>query len=471
MNPNHSTDLEIAKNLDTLSKIIDQAHSKIRNIWQKIQQVDGVQQLIQDIESASQDLTQSKQLVEEAISEIDKKKKESLETIKSEAGQILEQIKAVEKRIIETVGKSEPLIRKLSELTSDHSVLQHMQSILDETKQCQSLLAQALDDLKANQQQVEQDKQFICRAEDQAREVLNQIRGVEERIERTLNSLELLTTELEENRQFIETIKHDAWQILEQVESAQEQAKETLANLEQLLGRLDEVIGGRSVLQHVQYILDETKKYQFLLEQALHDLQTNRQQVEQDKDFIYRAENQTREILSQINQALVNLQVSQQKVETNKQAVEEANRNTGEILQQINQALSDLRVSQQKVETDKQIIQDIEDRIKRTLEQAHQVLIDLELIRNLPTKLRRLGITDSIVRKTDELLDRSIALSKQLEECRQETMAIREFEEYVRQFRKYRSGKQLRSFLYRELGFAGLVVYILHLLAPRRRNG
>jgi len=82
-----------------------------------------------------------------------------------------------------------------------------------------------------------------------------------------------------------------------------------------------------------------------------------------------------------------------------------------------------------------------------------------------------LGITDSIVRKTDELLDRSIALSRQLEECRQETMAIREFEEYVRQFRKYRSGRQLRSFLYRELGFAGLVVYILHLLAPRRRNG
>jgi chromosome segregation ATPase len=237
------------------------------------------------------------------------------------------------------------------------------------------------------------------------------------------------------------------------------------------LGRLDEVIGGRSVLQHVQYILDETKKYQSLLAQALHDLQTNRQQVEQDKDFIYRAENQTREILSQINQALVNLQVSQQKVETNKQAVEEANRNTGEILQQINQALSDLRVSQQKVETDKQIIQDIEDRIKRTLEQAHQVLVDLELIRNLPTKLRELGITDSIVRKTDELLDRSIALSRQLEECRQETMAIREFEEYVRQFRKYRSGRQLRSFLYRELGFAGLVVYILHLLAPRRRNG
>lgn len=374
----------------------------------------------------------------------------------------------------ETINKFEPLIRKLSELASDQSLLQQIQSILDETKQCQSLLAQALDDLKANQQQVEQDKQFICRAEDQAREVLNQIRGVEERIERTLNSfnsLELLTTELEENRQFIETIKHDAWQILEQVESAQEQAKETLANLDQLLGRLDEVIGGRSVLQHVQYILDETKKYQFLLEQALHDLQTNRQQVEQDKDFIYRAENQTREILSQINQALVNLQVSQQKVETNKQAVEEANRNTGEILQQINQALSDLRVSQQKVETDKQIIQDIEDRIKRTLEQAHQVLVDLELIRNLPTKLRRLGITDSIVRKTDELLDRSIALSKQLEECRQETMAIREFEEYVRQFRKYRSGRQLRSFLYRELGFAGLVVYILHLLAPRRRNG
>ncbi|APB34623.1 hypothetical protein GlitD10_2291, partial [Gloeomargarita lithophora Alchichica-D10] len=75
-----------------------------------------------------------------------------------------------------------------------------------------------------------------------------------------------------------------------------------------------------------------------------------------------------------------------------------------------------------------------------------------------------------IIGKTNELLTQSSSLRRQLETCEQEMISIREFENYLRGFQRHRSGKQLRNFLYQELGFAGLIVYVLHLISPRHRN-
>jgi DNA repair exonuclease SbcCD ATPase subunit len=151
------TDLDTMEHLRSLNKTIER-------VWHKLHQIDEVRRLIQDIESAENELKQSEQVLRQIESEFiseAEKKKESIEAIKNKAGQILDHVKAVEKRISETINKFEPLIRKLSELASDQSLLQQIQSILDETKRCQSLLAQALEECRQETMAIREFEEYV----------------------------------------------------------------------------------------------------------------------------------------------------------------------------------------------------------------------------------------------------------------------------------------------------------------------
>ncbi len=425
MNNRHKTDLEIAEDLELLRQTVDEALGKLSSI--------------------------------------------------------LEQLERTEKRLNKSFGDSEHLLNLLKELKKiipNQDVLARIQGFLDEAKQI-------LHDLQTNWQKLEENKQFIRSTEENVKAILEQT-------SEALNETKTQHQKIEQSRQLIQDTENQIKKILVEAEP-----------LLNLLRRLDEVVTNGNVSEHIRVILDEITQCQSCLEQTVHELQTNRQRLEEDKQFIQNTESNTRELLDQTAKILEEIKTQQQRAEHNKQLIQSAEDNTKHILQQVNKALEDLQANQQKLAEDKQFIQntesntrellmqinsainelktnqvrveqdkkfiiDTEARIKQTLEQAEKILAELASVRDLPNKFRELG--DSIVCRINELSEQSISLSRQLDECKQATFVLQDFENHLREFREYRSRRQLRSFLYRELGFAGLVVYILHLILPKRRK-
>ena len=145
----------------------------------------------------------------------------------------------------------------------------------------------------------------------------------------------------------------------------------------------------------------------------------------------------------------------------------------------------------QRIDEVRELIQDI-DRASQNLEESERKLeqaqSDIEHLKNLPQALRQLGIHENFLPEVQRILNEiresrrwfeqllnelqanQQTIRRNLEEFNQEIIAVRDLENYLRNFQQYRSGRKLRNFLYQELGFAGLVIYILHLLKPRRRD-
>jgi len=250
----------------------------------------------------------------------------------------------------------------------------------------------------------------------------------EQRVRELIQAIEVASQGLQQNQQLLQQIKTDCESKLQQLEQAQSDI-EHLRNLPQALRQLGI---HENFLPEVQHILDEVEQRRHWFEQALCDFQKNEQRV--------------RELI---------------------QAIE---------------------VASQGLQQNQQLLQQIKTDCESKLQQLEQAQSDIEHLRNLPQALRQLGIHENFLPEVQRILNEiresrrwfkqllnelqanQQTIRRNLEEFNQEIIAVRDLENYLRNFQQYRSGRKLRNFLYQELGFAGLVIYILHLLKPRRRN-
>jgi len=236
---------------------------------------------------------------------------------------------------------------------------------------------------------------------------------------------------IDEVRELIQDIDR-ASQNLEESERKLEQAQSDIEHLKNLPQALCQLGIHENFLPEVQRILDEVEQRRHWFEQALCDFQKNEQRV--------------RELI---------------------QAIE---------------------VASQGLQQNQQLLQQIKTDCESKLQQLEQAQSDIEHLKNLPQALRQLGIHENFLPEVQRILNEiresrrwfkqllnelqanQQTIRRNLEEFNQEIIAVRDLENYLRNFQQYRSGKKLRNFLYQELGFAGLVIYILHLLKPRRRD-
>ncbi|APB34624.1 hypothetical protein GlitD10_2291, partial [Gloeomargarita lithophora Alchichica-D10] len=136
------TDLETAEDLELLCQTIDEAIEKASDILQKTQQIDEVKKLIQNIETAVWDLKQNEQLLQQTKVECELK---------------LQQLRKAQSDL-ESLNN---LPQRLDQLGIRENVLQDMQRILEDVRESENLLQQALNELQTNQQKIERDKKFI----------------------------------------------------------------------------------------------------------------------------------------------------------------------------------------------------------------------------------------------------------------------------------------------------------------------
>ena len=265
-------------------------------------------------------------------------------------------------------------------------------------------------------------------------EIAEDLRSLCQIIDEAIDRVNLILQRMQridEVRELIQDIDR-ASQNLEESERKLEQAQSDIEHLRNLPQALRQLGIHENFLPEVQHILDEVEQRRHWFEQALCDFQKNEQRV--------------RELI---------------------QAIE---------------------VASQGLQQNQQLLQQIKTDCESKLQQLEQAQSDIEHLKNLPQALRQLGIHENFLPEVrrilneiresrrwfkqllNELQANQQTIRRNLEEFNQEIIAVRDLENYLRNFQQYRSGKKLRNFLYQELGFAGLVIYILHLLKPRRRD-
>ena len=265
-------------------------------------------------------------------------------------------------------------------------------------------------------------------------EIAEDLRSLCQIIDEAIDRVNLILQRMQridEVRELIQDIDR-ASQNLEESERKLEQAQSDIEHLKNLPQALRQLGIHENFLPEVQRILDEVEQRRHWFEQALCDFQKNEQRV--------------RELI---------------------QAIE---------------------VASQGLQQNQQLLQQIKTDCESKLQQLEQAQSDIEHLKNLPQALRQLGIHENFLPEVQRILNEiresrrwfkqllnelqanQQTIRRNLEEFNQEIIAVRDLENYLRNFQQYRSGRKLRNFLYQELGFAGLVIYILHLLKPRRRD-
>ena len=104
-----------------------------------------------------------------------------------------------------------------------------------------------------------------------------------------------------------------------------------------------------------------------------------------------------------------------------------------------------------EIETNYGYINQANENIESNLGQINQILLETGGIENLR-----------------QLLDQYTTVQTLLDRNRQEAIAVRSLDAYLMEFRKPRNHRELRKFLWNELGFVGLIIYFLRLITSRK---
>ncbi len=519
-----SQDLELNKQLLQKTKTdLDETLSELesfKNLPQRLDQLgildqSGIKEnVLQDIQRILDEVRQAKTFSEQTLAE-QQTNQEKIEQNKNFIQQTEAdiQLKLQElQRIIIELEYFKNLSQRLDQLGMRENVLQDMQSILGEVRQAKTFSEQTITELQTNHERIEQNKNFIQQTEADIQLKLQELQriiieleyfknlpqrldqlGIRENVlqdmqrileeiqqakafsEQTIADLQTNQERIEQNKNFIQQTEADTQLKLQELQKIIAE----LEHFKNLPQRLDQLGIRENVLQDMQRILEEVQQAKAFSEQTLTNLQINQERIEQNKNFIQQTEADTQlklQELQKITSELEHFKNLPQRLDQlgiRENVLQDMQR----ILEEIQQAkafseqtITELNTKQEKIEQVKNFIQQTEANTQKLLDQVQKIVSELEPIRNIPKKLNELGITDNIIEKTNELLDESRFLRNQLEVCKQEMIAIRQFESYLREFRRQRTSKQLRTFLYQELGFAGLIIYVLHLISPRRRN-
>lgn len=154
--------------------------------------------------------------------------------------------------------------------------------------------------------------------------------------------------------------------------------------------------------------------------------------------------------------------------------------------------IKQMEQANERLQSEKKCLQDIQKSAVEALENAENLNSELQNLKDLPNMINQLGINSDLlseiqlilteVRQLENsskhnieafksLLNESRNMRALIQETSQEVIAIRDLENYIISFRRPRNYRELWKFLWNELGFLGVLIYLLRLIIPKNRRG
>ncbi|BAY64532.1 hypothetical protein NIES22_46310 [Calothrix brevissima NIES-22] len=151
------------------------------------------------------------------------------------------------------------------------------------------------------------------------------------------------------------------------------------------------------------------------------------------------------------------------------------------ILLQVQNYLQESQDIVQELQSKKEVIENLNIDIDNKLLQVRNIIDTYEeqnrytqsLIQELNLVIQTIGGVEEIKKFIQDIRNTRLEMhnsEQQLLSARQQMIAVQGFENYLNNFQNIRNRKQLWQWLWNELGFVGVIVYLLSLITPTRRR-
>ncbi|MDB9446575.1 hypothetical protein [Anabaena sp. CS-542/02] len=502
-NPQNPTDLEVAQQLQKLTDVINNSVEEAKKTLEQAQQLQKLTDVINNsVERANITLEQAREVDQQVrtsrdqLIESQSNAREIVDQLsqKLQAGQIIEtNIQQLEFQLSQKLQAAESFSHILDELTKAKRELEEIgvTSLVEQA----ILILEDVNNVRAESQKIlltiqnylEQSQQI---KEDNLAISTANARSINEAISQIDTYNQNIDAQVSQNLEYLQSFSN----ILKELREAKRELEEigVTSLVEQAILILEDV---NNVRAESQRILLTTQNY---LEQS--------QQIKEDNLAIY-AENATsiNEAISQIDRYYQNIepQLSQklhdlQTLETNIRQLEAQVFHNLEYLQSFSNILHELREAKRELEEigvtsivgeARLILQDINnvraesekiqqenlaiyaaiDRYNENIHDAKGILTQLDSIKAEIDGIGGLEEVRTLLQQVDNTRVDLRNSNHQLSLLQGEISQIQYLEDYLQDFGRVRNHKQLRQFLRQELGFIGLIVYVLHLLTPNRK--
>ena len=503
-NDQNRTDLAVAKDLENLTKVINNSVKRANRTLEQAQQLQKLTEVINNsVERANRTLEQAQEVDQQVrtsrdqLIESQSNAREIVDQLsqKLEAGKIIEtNIQQLEFQLSEKLQAVESFSNLLDELTKAKRELEEIgvtslveQAILiledvnNVRAESQRILLTTQNYLEQSQQ-IKEDNLAISTANaTRINEAISQIdtynQNIEAQVSQNLENLQSfgnILKELKEAKRELEEIGvtslvEQAILILEDVNNVRAESQRILLTTQNYLEQSQQIkednlaIYAENATSINEAISQIDRYYQNIepqLSQKLHDLQTLETNIRQLEAQVFH----NLEYLQRFSNILHELREAKRELEEVgvTSIVEEARL----ILQDANHA----RAESEKIQQENLAIYAAIDRYNENIDNARTILTQLESIKSEIDSIGGLEEVRNLLQQVDNTSVDLRNSNDQLSLLQGEISQIQYLENYLQDFGRVRNHKQLRQFLRQELGFIGLIVYVLHLLTPNRKR-
>ena len=433
-NDQNRTDLEVAKDLKKLTEVIDNSLYRANAILKQAKEVEEIRIVIAEVRTSRDQLIESQREAGEIGDQLSQRL-EDLQTLETNIRQLDAQVS----RNLEAVESCGNLLDELTQAKREleeigvTSLLEQARLILEDVNnfraESQKILLTTQNYLEQSQQVKEENLAIYTANATRINESISQIdtynQNIDAQVSQNLENLQSFSNILKELR--------EARRELEEIG--------VTSLVEQAILILEDV---NNVRAESQKILLTTQNY---LEQS--------QQIKEDNLAI-----------STANAASINQAISQ--IDRYNQNIEAQVSQNLEYLQSFGSILKELREAKRELE-EIGVTSFVEQAIL-IIDNAKGILTQLESIKS---EIEGIGGLDEIRNLLQQVDNARVELrnsNHQLSLLQGEIREIQYLENYLQDFGRVRNHKQLRQFLRQELGFIGLIVYVLHLLTRNRKR-
>ena len=486
-NDQNRTDLEVAKDLKKLTEVIKNSLDRADGILEQAQEVEEIRIVIAEVRTSRDQLIESQreageigyqlsqrledlQTLETNIRQLDAQVSRNLEAVES-CGNLLDELTQA-KRELEEIGVT-------SLVEQARLILEDVNNVRAES---QKILLTTQDYLEQSQQIKEENLAISTANATTINESISQIdtynQNIEAQVSQNLENLQSFSNILRELTQArreleeigVSSLVEQAILILEDVNNVRAESHKILVTTQNYLEQSQQIkeenlaistANATTINESISQIDRYYQNIEVQVSQKLHSLQTLDTNIRQLGEQV----SQNLEYLQGFSNILHELREAKRELEeigVTSSLMEEARL----ILQDANHA----RAESQKIMQENQAIYAAIDRYNENIDNARSVLTQLESIKSEIDGIGGLEEVRNLLQQVDNTRVDLRNSNDQLSLLQGEISQIQYLENYLQDFGRVRNHKELRQFLRQELGFIGLIVYVLHLLTRNRKR-
>jgi ribose 1,5-bisphosphokinase PhnN len=419
---NNTTDLQVAKDLINLTRVINESIKRGESIYEKIINLDETKTLIQKIQDARESLNRAEEALKANRKEVKELEASTAQNI-LDAQNFLDQIKPL---------KDLPL--KFSELGLDQNLLIQIKNSLSDLKLLEQLISESKRELQDRNIHAEnqlskfqkslKDAAFNNKTEAETFVSMLKIRGQE-----------IQSDIQEELKRALFQIQNSDIQSRKQQEEFKESLKEIVFNSQIEAQTLTSLLDtkGREIQNDIQKEL----------ERALSQIQIKS----------HASSTQSSAVLFDINKNFQESLNLYKNIENQKIEFQSLISNYEQEVYARKKELVNF-IEQQAIENKSSI-----KRSKKIFEEHEETVSKFSKV------LDKAGGTNAV----EDIIKQMQISKEQLDEAHDRLASVRSFEGYLQEFKFTKNRKFFRKMLWREFGFVGMIVYLLSLFSQRRK--